>query len=140
MAALEVKPASPSKPTAIPAKLDVRPAKTASPRAPHDLPQHALPVVPKSPVRPDDPALSLSLSWRDPEEGRDPAPVPWAVDSHHRTIKQLPRGCKITKMVGEGAANAVFEFTLPDGRYFKHQKTRMLLLSPPLLPSLNSHS
>jgi len=30
-------------------------------------------------------------------------------------------------MVGEGAANAVFEFTLPDGSYFKHQNTRLLL-------------
>jgi hypothetical protein len=30
-------------------------------------------------------------------------------------------------MVGEGAANAVFEFTLPDGSYLKHQNTRLLL-------------
>lgn len=40
----------------------------------------------------------------------------------------LPRGCKLGAMVGEGAANAVFEFQLPDGGYLHHQKTRT---SPP---------
>lgn len=38
----------------------------------------------------------------------------------------LPRGCRLGKMVGEGAANAVFEFQLPDGSHLYHQKTRML--------------
>lgn len=46
--------------------------------------------------------------------------------------EQLPAGCKIIKMVGEGAANAVFEFTLPDGSYLKHDNTRALP-TPPLL-------
>lgn len=49
-----------------------------------------------------------------------------------RPKKQLPAGCKIIKMVGEGAANAVFEFTLPNGRYLKHNNTRALP-TPPLL-------
>lgn len=47
----------------------------------------------------------------------------------------LPRGCKLGDMVGEGAANAVFEFQLPDGTHLYHQKTRMLpptFLPPPL--------
>lgn len=38
----------------------------------------------------------------------------------------LPKGCKLGTMVGEGAANAVFEFQLPDGSYLYHQKTRTL--------------
>jgi len=36
----------------------------------------------------------------------------------------LPKGCKLGGMVGEGAANAVFEFQLPDGGHLYHQKTR----------------
>lgn len=38
----------------------------------------------------------------------------------------LPKGCKLGGMVGEGAANAVFEFQLPDGSHLYHQKTRTL--------------
>lgn len=30
-------------------------------------------------------------------------------------IKSLPKGTKPTRLVGEGAANAVFEFSVPDG-------------------------
>lgn len=36
----------------------------------------------------------------------------------------LPKGCKLGSMVGEGAANAVFEFQLPDGTHLCHQNTR----------------
>lgn len=41
-----------------------------------------------------------------------------------QSLKTLPKGCKLGEMVGEGAANAVFEFQLPDGGYLYHQNTR----------------
>ncbi|KAF4121334.1 inositol-pentakisphosphate 2-kinase [Geosmithia morbida] len=36
-------------------------------------------------------------------------------------IKALPRSYKLGELVGEGAANAVFELKLPDGEYFRHE-------------------
>lgn len=34
---------------------------------------------------------------------------------YHQNIKTLPRGTKPVRFVGEGAANAVFEFQVPEG-------------------------
>lgn len=46
-------------------------------------------------------------------------------DTSDMEVKSLPPGCKLGKMVGEGAANAVFEVHLPDGSQLTHQNTRM---------------
>lgn len=165
---LEVKPSSPSRPPATPAKIDLRPAKPTStsnsPRGQHD--QHVqlqlqqqtqqlqqqlqlqqpqlLPVARSPTTRGDDSplsalSLSLSLTRRDMDQLRqqqqqhqqqqlqqaDARDSNGPRDAHHpRPKKLLPAGCKIVKMVGEGAANAVFEFTLPNGGYLKHQNTR----------------
>lgn len=39
------------------------------------------------------------------------APLSW--DRH--SLKRLPRGARPVKLIGEGAANAVFELALPEG-------------------------
>ena len=53
-------------------------------------------------------------------------------DQRDRSFKHLPKGCKLGKLVGEGAANAVFEFQLPDGSHLYHQNTRTLPPPPAL--------
>ena len=45
-------------------------------------------------------------------------------DKSDKIVRSLPKGCKLGNMVGEGAANAVFEFQLPDGSHLYHENTR----------------
>jgi hypothetical protein len=58
------------------------------------------------------------------------------MDEKHKlpTFRKLPAGCKLGVLVGEGAANVVFEFFLPDGSFMRHRNSRKIFL-PRLYPS-----
>jgi inositol-pentakisphosphate 2-kinase len=70
----------------------------------------------RQPSRQHQHSASRNSNGPQPNGAQDPEPR-----------KVLSAGCKIVKMVGEGAANAVFEFTLPSGGHLHHQDTRLLL-------------
>ncbi|CAI6088817.1 unnamed protein product [Clonostachys chloroleuca] len=53
-------------------------------------------------------------------------PAPQNGDPYGKGVRLLPPGCKVGRLVGEGAANAVFELVLPDGSYLYHQTSRSL--------------
>lgn len=71
--------------------------------------------------RPDMGRLRQLAEMQDPTD-------PSASRAH--SVKALPSGCKLVGLVGEGAANAVFEFQLPDGGYLYHGNTSKLTLTP----------
>ncbi|KAG9253308.1 inositol-pentakisphosphate 2-kinase-domain-containing protein [Emericellopsis atlantica] len=88
------------------------------------------------------PSLGFPASTRDCNRPRQPGPVPppstsaafsassnasWATRQGGVAFKSLPKGCTLGKMVGEGAANAVFEFCLPDGSFLTHEGIRLLI-------------
>ncbi|KAG6024494.1 hypothetical protein E4U41_001777 [Claviceps citrina] len=70
--------------------------------------------------------------------GSEPCLANCQCQHHHHCIKRLPAGTKPVKLVGEGAANAVFELKAPPQRDRAARDLKGLLLRVAKVPSLGA--